>query len=622
VNTLDPHLSYITIRGARKRDHPQSFSYHTPWWEGYHISATYFARLSAALSAGKQVNDVLLLEPTTTCWLYNRDGGSEQLKKIGSSFEALIREWERNQIEYDLGSEDIIARHGSVDTKEKRFVVGQCRYSVIVLPPFTENIESKTVDLLEQFVKAGGNVICCGEPASLVDARASERVKEAGKNPGWMKLPEQSAMTAIRARQWAAGLRILPTQNAEGQLFHHRRVLEDGELVFLANTRIDKPAMGTVTSSKAGGFEKWNLDTGKVEPMPARRVDKKLEANFELPPCGSLLLFLPKEARDVADVPPERTSKIAAETPLAVERLDPNVLVLDYVDVTCGTESRKGTPAIAAAHWLFARHGLERNPWDRAVQFKDELIRKTFPADSGFEASYRFTIEGKLPESLFAVIERADLYTITCNGKPVKANGEWWLDKSFGKIDIRSAAQVGENVLSLKASPFTMFHELEATYIIGDFSLRPAERGFAIVPEQELKLGPWNDQGCRLYGHRVSYKQKFNVAEKNGRYRVELPSWQGSMAKVIVNGKDGGYIGWQPWQCDVTDQIVAGANEVDVIVFGTLRNTLGPSHDPALGTAWPGMWDNQPKEGPPAGKNYTSVGYGLFEPFVLKAVAQ
>jgi len=30
VNTLDEHLSYITIRGTRKRDHPQSFSYHEP----------------------------------------------------------------------------------------------------------------------------------------------------------------------------------------------------------------------------------------------------------------------------------------------------------------------------------------------------------------------------------------------------------------------------------------------------------------------------------------------------------------------------------------------------------------------------------------------------------------
>ena len=63
VNTLNQHLSSITLRGARKGDYPQSFSYHEPWWEAYHVSAQYFARLSAALSQGEQVNEVLVLEP-------------------------------------------------------------------------------------------------------------------------------------------------------------------------------------------------------------------------------------------------------------------------------------------------------------------------------------------------------------------------------------------------------------------------------------------------------------------------------------------------------------------------------------------------------------------------------
>ena len=63
VNTLNQHLSYVTIRGARKRDHPQSFSYHEPWWEAYHVSAEYFARLSAAL---------LRASRSTACWCSNR----------------------------------------------------------------------------------------------------------------------------------------------------------------------------------------------------------------------------------------------------------------------------------------------------------------------------------------------------------------------------------------------------------------------------------------------------------------------------------------------------------------------------------------------------------------------
>jgi hypothetical protein len=53
---------------------------------------------------------------------------------------------ERNQVEYDLGSEDILARHGRVDGD--RLVVGQCRYRIVVLPPGTENLNKPTADLL------------------------------------------------------------------------------------------------------------------------------------------------------------------------------------------------------------------------------------------------------------------------------------------------------------------------------------------------------------------------------------------------------------------------------------------------------------------------------------------
>src|SRR4030042_206956 len=59
VNTLDEHLSYITIRGARTRDHPHLFSYHEPWWSAYHVMAQYFTRLSLVMSQGRQLNRVL-----------------------------------------------------------------------------------------------------------------------------------------------------------------------------------------------------------------------------------------------------------------------------------------------------------------------------------------------------------------------------------------------------------------------------------------------------------------------------------------------------------------------------------------------------------------------------------
>jgi hypothetical protein len=106
VNFLNQHLSYVTIKGARKRDHPLSFSYHEPWWNSYKILADYFGRLSVALSSGRQDNRILVIEPTTTAWMYySARGETEKVKAIGKDFQDFINRLEAAQVEYDLGSE-------------------------------------------------------------------------------------------------------------------------------------------------------------------------------------------------------------------------------------------------------------------------------------------------------------------------------------------------------------------------------------------------------------------------------------------------------------------------------------------------------------------------------------
>ncbi len=306
------------------------------------------------------------------------------------------------------------------------------------------------------------------------------------------------------------------------------------------------------------------------------------------------------------------------------------MLTLDYVDLTTAKETRKGIYFYQASQMAFANNGMERNPWDSAVQFRDELITKTFPADSGFEVSYRFTVEDQVPNPLHIVIERPDLYQITCNGHAVSAAKEsWWLDKAFGKIDITAAAKTGNNLVTLKAAPFSIYHEIEPAYVLGDFNLRAVESGFAIMPAVPLSLGGpaneneltapgWNGQGHPFYATGVSYTERFQVSHVAGCYSVSLPDWYGSVAKVIVNGHLAGHISHAPWQCDVTDSIQVGDNTIEVVVIGTLRNTLGPHHNgPMLGKAWPSAFRVGPETGPPAGASYHTVRYGLFAPFLL-----
>ncbi len=486
VNTLNEHLSYVTIRGARKRDHPQSFSYHAPWWEGYHTMADYFTRLSLALSAGEQVNHVLLLEPTTSAWMYQPGPSSrEQLAALGDAFQDMVNRLEKSQAEYDIGCEDIIGRHGGADGSWLQ--IGQRRYDIVVLPPQTENLNATTVTLLKEYLDAGGTVICCGPPPTRVDGQANPTVEELARSSHWRRVGVEDAVATMRAAS-TDGLKIQRTEDEQGELFHHRRRLNDGQLLFLVNTDIHQPCSGVIEST-ARGMEQWNAHTGSISPYRFAETPDGVQAKFTLPPCGSLLLFLSDESREPATATMGPMAIVQPIGPPTIRRLEPNVLTLDYVDVTAGGESLRNAYFYAAQRLAFVENGMQGNPWDSAVQFRDELITKEFPPTSGFEATYRFTIRDRVPKSLVIVIERPDLYRITCNGKPVAPiAGKWWLDRSFGQLDLSQAARVGENTVTIHASPMTIYHELEPAYVLGDFSLQPTVSGFAIEPPKPIEL--------------------------------------------------------------------------------------------------------------------------------------
>ncbi len=233
VNTLNQHLTYVTLRGARKRDHPQSFSYHEPWWEAYHVSAEYFARLSLALSQGEQINRVLVLEPTTTAWMYQ--GDKAKLSEIGDSFFKLLMALEAAQIEYDIGDEDVIARHGSVDGRQLR--IGNRTYRQVVLPPLIENLNSQTKAFLDQVGTA-----VTGTLPERVDGAASNTsagLARIALPADWMHKVERHREPSSRTTRRRTASRIERTPGDQGILFHHRRQLADGQILFLVNTSID-----------------------------------------------------------------------------------------------------------------------------------------------------------------------------------------------------------------------------------------------------------------------------------------------------------------------------------------------------------------------------------------------
>ena len=132
--------------------------------------------------------------------------------------------------------------------------------------------------------------------------------------------------------------------------------------------------------------------------------------------------------------------------------------------------------------------------------------------------------------------------------------------------------------------------EIEPVFILGDFALEPAQQGFRIVPPRSLQTGNWIDQGMPLYGHEVAYKTSFTAAEGK-KYALRLGEWSGTVVTLVVNGRETGHLAYPPFARDISEFVTPGENTLEIIVTGSLKNTLGPHYgSPAPGLVSPWHW--------------------------------
>jgi hypothetical protein len=160
--------------------------------------------------------------------------------------------------------------------------------------------------------------------------------------------------------------------------------------------------------------------------------------------------------------------------------------------------------------------------------------------------------------------------------------------------------------------------EVMPIYLLGDFLVKPANKGFEIANGDIDKMGSWRDLGLPFYSQKVAYTQGFNVKKSEGTsYKVKLNDWNGSVSEVLVNGKTAGLIAWQPNELDVTGLIKNGDNEIVVKITGSLKNTFGFFyHDNNSWIHGPHSWNRAPKKISPA-SDYFLMDYGMFASFEL-----
>lgn len=622
VNTLNQHLSYMSLEGARKYDYPQSFSYHNPWWPYYNNLNRHFARLSLALSSGRQKNEILVLEPTTTSWMYYRYADSNRVNyRTGQDFQSFITRLEKAQVEYDLGCEDIIKRHGRI--AGKKFIIGEASYTTVIIPAGMENMNAETYSLLKKFQQQGGRILSFDTLSCIdgkKDKRTGELVPPASRFNGLNDLNNDVVQKYLPS----SSIRFASLDTSQVKLYHQRRRLDDGQLLFLVNSSMENAAKGSFFI-KGRDAVLLNTLTGDITDYPERQSGNGILVDYNIESAGSLLLFISdqrvKSNPGIANT--ESVNGIPIETtPLRVNRLHPNVLTLDFCDLELKDTTLYNHYFYQAADYLFKKNGFpDGDPWNTSVQFKDQIIRRdTFDNTTGFIARYHFTADSSRTgrENLEFVVERTHLWDVSINGHKVNAiSGKWWLDKDFSVFAAGEYVKSGVNTITLEAPRMSIYAEIQPVYVLGDFDLAADTAGWKIVAAKEKSTGSWKEQGMPLYGHEVVYSRSFELNKPvNRKYWLQPGKWKGTVALLRVNSRDVAILFGNEKQCDISGYVKEGHNEVELVITGSLKNTLGPHYNkPAQGMVSPWHWRYVYRQLP--GTAYDLYDYGLMEDFTI-----
>jgi hypothetical protein len=621
INFMNQHLSFSTIRGARKRDHPQSFSDVAPWWPYYRYHADHLARTCFMLSQGQPRNRILVLQPTTTGFLWARRGSeTPELEKIRSDFSSLVQTLADNQIDFDLGDEYILEWFGK--SKGNQLQVGNASYDLVIWPENMINIRHQTIPLLHNFLSSGGSIISIGELAHFVDGRRDSTI------PDWPKVfPKKWTQVSDRQLLLHELRHLVPSRayfnNPKNSVGICERFLENGDrIVFLANSGQEK-IQEEITVVGAGSVDFWDTVDGEIKKIAVHSQNGKIQFPVELEAAGSSL-YVTHIKEDTYNKNIRVQSPHPSETIKANWKILPdteNILVLDYCDLKLNGLNFNDINTWDANWKVWQFHGFDRPAWDNAVQYKTRVFdRNHFSDESGFEVKFDFYIEELNGlNKLDLAIESSELYTILVNGDPISfSDGIQWLDPHIKKVSIRNRIKTGNNEVKIVAKPFDVRMELENIYLLGDFILNPKSRGFNITPlKDNFQFGSWANQGYPFYSGIVRYETELILPEKKDVF-IKLFNLKGALAEVLLDNKSSAILAWPPFETNFNTGI-GGKHFLTIRVVPTPRNLFGPFHNPAKlrMRAWPAAWADFPVH-QPAGSNYDFIDNGLdVEPNII-----
>lgn len=625
VNFINQHLTYSTIMGARKHDHPQSFDWREPWWDEYTVMNDYLGRLSWMLSRGQMEQRILVLNPSTTGYLTEADKASgeivnqQELDCIScpdmTEFLTLCQKLSDLQWDFDLGDEYTLARHAKAGDGLLKVVKQQ--YSCVIISGSMKNMLTSTAELLKSCIKSDVPVIAVGQPGCYINGVWEEACYA---ELSW----KQVELSNIDA--YLGGLlprRITASVPFPEGFQHMRRKLNDGaEVWFFTNQAMETYEADVTLAGRS--IKQLDLFFGEVKDIAYSQAAGLLTIPIKLVRNQSLLLLVSPE-EEQQDTQGMQVSEKFANTKkhTSSEQIDmklckiiqesENVYPIIYADYG----DSKNTYVKTLCDKIFRERGFDSNPWDNKVQFRRNIVDRDADYDekSGFTAVYHFTVADHfIPKNISAVAEHPEYCHLRVNGKEVSwIMGETYLDYHFGVADISRCIKAGENKVEVIVDVFHVVMELDAIYIKGEFSVIEKDGKWILSQPQAITYGAWKNQGLTFYPYAVQYEYEVKMDTVPKATELDLGSYEATAVSMNINGYYAGLLHADGKRAaDITSCLQAGVNKITIRVCGSYKNLLGPHFVNERGSAWPVMWKESPEHEPQAGM-YDLLDFGLEE---------
>lgn len=585
INLICQHLEGYSLRGIRKRDYPATLFYQQPWWDEYKALNDYFARIGLLLRTGDIRYGTLVIHPMSSGWLCFDNAHNCGLHDLDERFDRLLSALDDAQVPYHLGDERILREHGTV--QGDALTVGRQSYRTVIVPD-TLTLSAETVELLERYRAAGGELLFADRIPQLIDGEPDPRI--AALAAGCPCHADPAALAAA-VPQRERPLRL--TGNT-GRVASTERYFDDRTMIYIVNSAEEAR---TFTAAFAGrSAARMDDATGKLVPLPYTVQDGTLNVPITLPAMGSVVLFAFPDDRFSPAAPAAALRPLAFDPaePWTIAAVDENALVLDYCD--------------------YAFDGQPVGTHRHINNIQEEACALGRPVD--VDMTFRFTV-GEIPDGpVWLVAETPQIFTFTLNGHPIAnvPDGRY-RDRSFCRLPVTGRLIEGENVLTMSVhfaqseqvyqnlrdalvfesqkNLLSYDMEIEAVYLIGQFGVAtpgaftPLERratrydgSFTVTRRPDAVLpGDIVPQGFPFFAGRMTVKKTVTLSADDCTGRcLRFAERCDTVTRVRVNGRDAGAVLWRPYELPLDGLLHEGENTVEIEMVGNLRDLLGPHH--------------------------------------------